>query len=763
MIDIYIYLKKEFMELNQREKALYSRLQNEMHTKREIPPIYHSVLNEDTEDLPLIIRKAYAFRQVMSEMPVTVNEKELIVGMAAKSSVGKGGLFPEYATEEEKESAKEKDISPYSVWGHYVPNYPRIFKSGLKGLREDADRRLNDVRKLKNANSDRGAFYEAVIICCDAVGTLAHRYAAVASRLADREQGKGRKQELRKISQICMNVPEYPPETFQEALQSFWFLHLTFHSTLNLIPIGRFDQYIYPFLQKDLENRTLTLRQAQELIDCLWLKFNERYKDRELVQDFLDPYAFHVGGLKIELDKDILHQLWLQNMILGGQTPEGKDATNPLTYLCLNATQKYELSNPTVTVRFFKNTPRGLLKKTAEIIQQGGGQPAIYNDEVIIPALLKAGIPIEEARDYANDGCWETLIPGKTEFRYYLINSALCVDLALNRGYCRKCGKKLGIDTPDPITFTSFEDLLEAYKLQLDHQIRKYMSIVVNYYGSLYEIAPLPFLSATVDDCMEKGLDITQGGAKYIIHALLLLGFSHAVDSLAAVKKLVYEEGSVSMGELLDALSNNFEGNEALRQMLITRGPKYGNDDDYSDHLAKELLSSYVEIVRTNARAYQSCRIKFFTGVATFEFFIMGGLMVGALPSGRLSGEPVSSNFSPSLGSALEGATATVNSFTKINFEDLPSGSPVDLSLDKRVVDGKEGLDRLVAFIQSFLDKGGNMMTISINSVEDLKRAQEEPEKYRHLRVRVGGWQAYFVDLTKEHQDHQIARLELYA
>ncbi|MBN2325329.1 MAG: hypothetical protein JXQ30_16485 [Spirochaetes bacterium] len=762
MSDASLYLNEELVELNQRGKSLYSAFKNKIRTKEETPVIYHSVVNDDTKKLPLIVRKAYAIKEVLSEMPVTINESELIVGTATKYSVGKGGLFPEYATKDELEKAGKKHLSPYSVWGHYVPNYRRVLSLGIKGLKEEAKRRLTDTKKSKNADPKKAAFYEAVLVCCDAVVTLAHRHAAACSGAADGEKDPDRKEELLKISRICMNVPEYPPRSFHEALQAFWLLHITFHSTLNLIPVGRFDQYIYPFLKKDLQNGTITLQQAQELVDCLWLKFNERYKEREMVQDRLDPYAFHLGGLTFSLDKDILHQLWLQNMILGGQTPEGKDATNPLTYLCLNATGKYAVSNPTVTVRFFKGSPKELFEKTAEIILQGGGQPTIYNDEAIVPALMKTGIPIEEARDFSNDGCWETLIPGKTEFRYYLINSALCVDLALNRGVCRKSGQKLGIDTPDPATFTSLEDIVEAYNKQLNHQVEKYMSNVVDYYGSLYDISPLPFLSATVDDCMETGKDITQGGAKYIIHAMILLGFSHAVDSLAGLGKLVFEEGSVRMTELLGALDENFEGSEVLRQVLVTRGPKYGNDDDYADGIAKKLLGSYAEMLRSNARSYPSCRVKFLPGVGTFEFYALGGKTVGALPDGRLSGEPVSSNFSPSLGSALQGATATVNSFSKMNFEELPVGSPLDLSLDKRAFEGKDGPGRLTAFIRSFLDKGGNMLTVNINSVEELKRAQKEPEKYRHLRVRVGGWQAYFIDLTKEHQDHQIARLELY-
>jgi len=734
-----------------------------MHIKKEVWVGDNTILNEENRGLPLIIRKAKAFEKVLTEMPVEIKDEELIVGVVRMGSIGTGMPFPEYATEEEKKRAASKKTSPRSVWGHYVPGYPKLLGEGLSGIKEEASQRLERLKQGKNPDQEREDFYEAVIICCDAVKSLSHRYADLASERAREETEPRRKSELERISQICSRVPENPPESFYEAAQSFWFLHLTFQSTLNMVPIGRFDQYTYPFLKKDLEEGRFTLRETQELVDCLWIKFNERSQTKELTEDFLDPYAFHLGGIKVTLDKDVLHQLWLQNVILGGQTPQGEDATNLLTFLCLNATHKFELTNPTVSVRFSPGSPQELLRKTCEIIQSGGGMPAIYNDEAIVPALVDFDIPIEEARGYTNDGCWETLIPGKTEFRYHLINSSLCMELALNRGYGRLRGQKEGADTPDPLSFASFAEVMDSFKIQLDYQIEKLVSIVVKLYGCLYQIAPIPFLSSTVEPCLEKGLDITQGGAKYVINALLLLGLSHAVDSLASVRKLVFEDGVVSMPELLEALDKNFEGREDLRQILITRAPKYGNDDDYADDIAKEILSYFVERVKEHSQAYPESKVRFYTGVGSFEFYVLGGKMVGALPDGRLSQEAVSSNFSPSLGMSMEGPTSIVNSFAKINFLDLPTGSPLDLSLDKKSLEDEEGLERLMAFVRSFLDKRGNMLTISVNSVEELRRAQREPEKYRHLRVRVGGWQAYFVDLTREHQDHHIARLEQYA
>ena len=586
-------LNADFLEKNDRESFLFSQLKNTMHGTPEVVPEYRSVLNKRTTKLPLIVRKALAFKQVMVEMPIEIKREELIVGIAAKSSVGMGGLFPKYATEDEIQNAKERFISPYSIWGHYVPGYPKVLANGLQGIMTEAAHRR---KRLHGDNcKDSNNFYQATIICCAGVVALARRYALLARQLTDSEPDSKRRRELSKISKTCAKFPRNVPQSFQEALQSFWLMHICFHSTLNLVPVGRFDQYIYPFLDEELKTKTIDLREAQELIDNLWLKFNERYKEPDNLQDLLNPYAFHLGGLKVEVDKSATSQLWMQNIMLGGQTSEGKDATNALTYLCLNAAQKYELSNPTVSVRFFKNSPKELLLKSCEIIQSGSGQPMIYNDDVLVKAIEKKGIPLDEARDYSNDGCWETLIPGKTEFRYHFVNSALCVDLALNGGVSRKNGKREGAITPDPVTFHRYDQLLEAYKVQLDYQIETLVNLVNRNYGCLSKIAPVPFISSTIEGCLEKGRDITQGGAKYIIHSLFLFGFSHAIDSLAAIKKLVYEDKSISMPNLLDCLKNNYNDNEPLRQLLLTRGPKYGNDDDFADEIGKELLQFYAK------------------------------------------------------------------------------------------------------------------------------------------------------------------------
>jgi len=751
--------------LTGRVKRLQERVRRERFVKKKVWGESLSILNEETRKEPLIVRKALAFKKVLSEMPIEIKPDELIVGIIRMGSIGRGMPFPEYATEEEKKEAAKKKTSPYSVWGHYTPGYPSLLKKGLRGIREEANAKLRELPQ-ENDNEKKQNFYRAVIICCDGLKTLAQRYANLALKLTEEEKDDSRKQELLKIAEICKWVPENPPRSFHEALQSCWFGHLAFQSTLNFTPLGRFDQYMFPFLQNDLKKGNLTLDQAQELVDCLWIKFNERAQSRGLTEDHLGPYALCIGGYDAvkDLDKEILFQTWQQNIILGGQDSQGKDATNILTYLCLNATQKLRMTNPTISVRFFKNSSSDLFKRSCEILQDGYGMPVIFNDEVIIPGLQKLGIPLEEARDYTNDGCWETLIPGKTEFRYTLVCAPCCLERALNKGYSRISGEREGIETKDPYTFTSFQELMDAFKSQLDYEIKRIMDIIVNYYGCLYDIAPVPFLSSLIEDCLKEGKDITEGGAKYVIHALLLLGLSHVADSLAAIKKLVFEDKVISWFELLRSLEDNFLDREGLRQMLITRAPKYGTDSDYVDELAREVLDYFVQRVKYYDRNYgdKKKKIKFSTGAGSFEWYVMAGKYVGATPDGRLATTPLSTNLSPSAGRAVKGHTAAINSFTKMPLVDLPTGSPLDIGIDKRSIDGEEGLKRLIALVHSFLDKGGNMLSISVNSAEKLRKAQREPDRYRDLIVRVAGWQAYFVDLTREHQDSIIARVEQY-
>ncbi len=762
---MYKFPKEEvpsLMERNARISRLAESSRRERFIKKRVWGDGLSILDDETRKEPLIIRKALAIKKILGEMPVEIERDELIVGRVRVGSIGMGLSMPRYATEEELAEASRKNISPYSVWGHYVPDYQKLLSMGISGIQDIAREKTAALAGEHESTSiEKRNFYRAVSICCDGVIDIADRYAALAEQTASNEGDPKWKNELLTLSGICKRVPEKPAKSFREALQSFWFLHLTFHSTMNFIPVGRFDQYIFPYLTRDIDEGNLDLDAAQQLVDALWIKFNDRAQSKEHAESHLDKHAFLFGGVKHENspDKPIEHAHWLQNITLAGVDSEGNDAANLLTYLCLNATEKLNMTNPGIIVRLSPRSSDELLSKSCKVLQKGLGMPTLFNDDVISKSLQKIGIPADRAADYCGDGCWEILVPGKTEMLFSMVCGLSSLERALNGGCSRITGKLEGARTGDPRAFTSFEDVLRALEAQLDYEIEQIVTTIDNSYGCLYTIAPVPLLSSLIDDCLESGKDITQGGARFLLHGVLITGISHLVDSLAAMRKFCFEEGTLEIAALLDALDDNFEGREDLRQMLVCRAPKFGNDNDDVDALAREVLDFFTERLRYHSNNRKNERLIFYAGAGTFEGYVAMGREIGATPDGRLSGAPLASNMSPSLGRAVSGHTAAVNSFTKLNLSDLGIGAPIDLCFEGRMTQGKEGLRFLKGFIKTFLEKGGNMMTVSINSIEKLRAAQKFPEQYRDLIVHVAGWQAYFVDLTAELQEIYIQRL----
>ncbi|MCP4756028.1 MAG: hypothetical protein GY866_34640, partial [Proteobacteria bacterium] len=388
-------------------------------------------MNEKTIKLPLVKRKALAIAKVLDEMPIKIEDYELIVGFSVHNSVGNGGSFPEYATREEKDAAAERYTGTYSVFGHFCPSYPKILSVGLDGLKRQAEENLEAVKEQRG-DAEKVDWYEAVIITLDALGRFIERYAALAAALSEQVDDPSRKVELQEISRVSLHLTQKPPQSFREALQFLWFAHIAFESTLNFLSMGRFDQNLWPFLKTDLANNTCTLEEAQELVDCLWLKFNDRLStyavasrqaspprgamtEREVVGHVAGTWSLWLGGNTTQDRLAPLHgtefNTWLQTMPLSGLTPDGNDGTNPLTYLCLNATRRLKLPQPSVYVRLHDKSPPELYERAVDCIQNSVG-PSVFNDDVIIPALEKQGIPTAHARDYTTDGCWETFIQG---------------------------------------------------------------------------------------------------------------------------------------------------------------------------------------------------------------------------------------------------------------------------------------------------------------------------------------------------------------
>ncbi len=610
---------------------------------------------------------------------------------------------------------------------------------------------------------------QAMEIECQAVIDLAHRYADLADRMAA-EAGPERAEELRQIAAICRRVPEHPAQTFREALQSVWMVHYAFFSTNTSLSLGRFDQYCGPFLENDLAEGNLTLESAQELVDCLWIKFNDRAQI--LRENFAGRYQDHKwqAGYRWRTitgqdAADAINHFG-QNLLLSGIRPDGKDGTNALTWLMLNSMERFEYTSPVVTVRLHRGSPPALLRRVAEVLKKGGGMPYIDNDDAIIPAYQKLGVPVEDARDYSNSNCWETMIAGKSDQELIRgFNFLLILEWVLNRGVTRCRDAQEGIDSGDPRGFASFEEVMAAWKRQLD----VYLGKSIDYIGSRYTTCDLqhsnhgryaynPMLSALTQDCIAKEQDIIRGGARYAIWHCMAEAVANCIDAMAAIKQMVFDEKSVTMDTLLDALAKNWQGYENLRQQLIACAPKYANDQAYADEIGRELLGYFYERTRHHAQRYPS--IIFPCAVGTFSWYTSIGREVGASSDGRFAQDPITPNFSPSFGMDLAGPTAAIRSYCRMNGADLAGGAPLDLRFAGSHLRGEAGTDRLAAFIQVFIALGGNMLTITVTDVEELKRAMLEPMNYRGLRVRMGGWTAYFVALNPEQQRLHIAKVE---
>ena len=644
---------------------------------------------------------------------------------------------------------------------------------------------MEEVRQ-KGTEPEKEAWYESVIISLDGLKELIRRHEDLASQLMDSETNLTRKAELHEIARVSQHLLQGPPQTFREALQAFWFAHIALFSTLNHLPIGRFDQNLWPYLERDLENGAITINEAQELVDCFWLKCNDLLQAFQLQEDSIDSArASRIGSMGVFLGGRTSRartmavaagggdggssQQFLQTITLSGLTPEGLDGTNPLTYLCLNALFRLKVPQPCLYVRFHDESPPELYERVADCIRAGCIGPSIYNDEVIVPSLRKIGIPLEHARDYTSDGCFEIYIQGRTDFMFRIVSVAEALDRVLSLASWEGVEVPLYIEavdhfrdskTSDPYSFRSFNEVMDSVKGNLDKYIKGWIEGTedVRKGDRLYDIAPLPLLSAFVEGPLESGKDVTQGGMEYCFRLLEMAGLSHVADSLAVIKKLCFEEKAIEWSELLDAVRNNWQGKESLRQLVRTRAPAYGNDVDYVDDIAREIVEYFVESVRKHSTGVPS-NVKYTAGLATFEAYTTLGRLIGATPDGRLAGEPLGTNASPSIGRPVNGQTAALNSYVKLPLIDLTGVSILDINIENRA----GLLLQLESFIKSFVDKRGNLINIAVNDCEKLRAAQKEPEKYRDLKVRVGGYEAYFTDLPSNHQDLQIKRCEQYA
>jgi formate C-acetyltransferase len=716
---------------------------------------------------PLVVRKALAVQKVCREMPIEVKDDELVVGICTMSSVGFGHTFPRYETDEEAEAAARVCLNRKSVWGHHNPYYQKILSNGLASVIREAEALKAKVPAKEIATRD---WYDAVVLSLQGAEILAMRYAGLCDYMAGEAQTEERAAELREIASICRKVPMEPADGFQEALQSVWLIHALLHSTLDYTSIGRVDQYLYPHYRKDIDAGRITASRARELLGSFLVKFNERVQlDNRHIEDRFTFGDWSQGGdpnletTHLKMSNDLSYTYgqsqnhWLQNCILGGFTPDGRDGTNELTHMVIELVNELELIDPLVSLRLHRDSPEAIVETAAKWLAEGGAQPTIFNDDVVIPGMVKhLGIPLEDARDYSNDGCWETLPSGRTEFSYGHIEVLLSLESTLNRGRSLLNGNPIGPDSGELSHFRTFEDLFAAFQEQVRQRIDAAVENKLRYYDEVHTIAPDPFLSGLLEDCLAKGRDITQRGARYRLYAPLVTGFSHCIDSLAAIRKVVYEEKMVSLEKLVEALRGNWQGEERLRQYCLNRAPKYGNDDDYVDSIGVQLLKFYCDYFDQWNKKVDW--IIFAAGVGTFENYPRFGYICGASADGRLAHAPVASNYSASFGMDKNGPTAVIKSATKFDLRRLNDGCPVDLRMS--FGGGVSGPLVLKDFIRGFIRLGGNILTISKVSTETLLAAQKEPEKYASLRVRLGGLTAYFVQLCETQQNEFIRRTE---
>ena len=795
-----------------------------------------------TENEPMVIRRAKAFAHILENIPIVIRDLELIVGSttiaprgcqtypefsyewleAEFDTVETRSADPFYISEKTKQELKEANaywkgkttselatsymepetllamehniFTPgnyfYNGVGHVTVKYGEVLAIGFSGIKAKAQAELDKLCLADGDYQKKSRFLEAVMISCDAAIEYARRYARLALKEAEECTDSVRKRELLQIAQNCANVPEKGATGFYEACQSFWFVQqlLQIESSGHSISPGRFDQYMYPYYQKDMESGKITREFAQELMDCIWVKLNDLNKCRDAAS------AEGFAGYSL-----------FQNLIAGGQNEEGIDVTNDLSFMSIQASMHVFLPQPSLSVRVWNGTPHEFLIRAAELTRTGIGLPAYYNDEVIIPSLMSRGLTLRDARDYNIIGCVEPQKSGKTEGWHDAAFFNMCRPLELVFSNGMDKGVRIGPATGNVEDMTTFEQFYDAYKKQMDYAIQ----LLVNADNAIdmahAERCPLPFLSSMVDDCMKVGKTVQEGGAVYNFTGPQGFGVANMADSLYSVKTLVYDEKKITMGELKEALATNYGkglGAEDVAAMtakianelkeagktigekevaailntvvaaseapevkangerilkLIEEVPKFGNDISEVDAFARDVAYTYTEPLQN----YKNPRGgSFQAGLYPVSANVPLGAQTGATPDGRLAYQPVADGVSPSAGKDVNGPTAAANSVSRLDHYIASNGTLFNQKFHPSALSGRNGLENFVGLIRSYFDQKGSHMQFNVVSRETLLDAQKHPEQYKHLVVRVAGYSALFTTLSKSLQDDIIRRTE---
>lgn len=739
--------------------------------------------------------RALAFKEIMETKTIYIGEGELIVGERGEEP-GATSTFPElcchtledfdvmdrrekisFKVSEEVYNIQKDEIIPYwynkstrykmfnevdKEWeeaykagiftefmeqrgpGHTVGD-KKIYQKGFLDFKADIEEEIENLDFFNDPRAfDKREQLRAMSIACDAIMIQGERHAEKARKLAENETDETKKQEYLDIAEVCEHVPAHAPRNFREAIQMYWFVHIGVITELNpwdSFNPGRLDQHLYPFYKKGIEEGTLTKEKAKELIQCLWIKFNN------------NPAPPKVG---ITL-KESSTYFDFSTINSGGLTTDGKDGVNDVSYLVLDVIREMRMLQPGSNVQISEKTPQKFLKKAIDITRTGYGQPSIFNTDTVIEEMLHAGKTLEDARDGGTSGCIETGAFGKEAFiltGYF--NLPKILELTLNNGVDPKTGKLLGIETGDPTNFESYEELFEAYQKQLMH----FIDIKIKGNNAISRIfekyMQVPFLSVIIDDCIKKGLDYNAGGARYNNTYIQGVGIANITDQLSAIKYNIFDNEKFTMQQLLDAMDDNFEGHKEIFHLVSERTPKYGNDDDYADGILTEVFNLYHDAVTGRPAGRTGVhRINLLPTTCHVYF----GDVMNASPEGRLAGLPLADGISPSKGADVNGPTGVIKSASKIDHV-RTGGTLLNQKFTPSVVEGEVGLDSMAAVVRSYFKLGGHHIQFNVVSKDTLKEAQKNPEEHKNLIVRVAGYSDYFNNLDKALQDEIISRTE---
>ncbi|CUH95072.1 putative formate acetyltransferase 3 [Propionispora sp. 2/2-37] len=635
--------------------------------------------------------------------------------------------------------------------GHIIPDFAKALRLGLKGFIAEAQQQLDRLDVSENGALRKKAFWESVIIVNESVITFAQRYAQLANKLAANEQDLTCREELLNIAEICRRVPGERPRSFYEAVQMVWFIHLVIQIESNghSASLGRMDQYLYEIYKQDLQKSATTAEFAKELLQCLWIKLFSIIKIRPT------SHSGYGAGYPT-----------YQNVTIGGSNADGSDAVNELSYLILESVGEIKLTQPNLSARLHANSPEKFVRECANVIATGFGMPALHSDEVIITALLNKGVAYMDAYNYSMVGCVEVAVPGKWGYRctgMSFLNLLKVIELTLQDGVDERTGKTLLSGNGRLTDFTSYEELWTAWKKNIAYYTK--LSVVLDKIAD-HNLEEFPDIlcSSLVNNCIERGKSVKEGGAVYDIVSGLQVGLANAANSLAAIKKVIFEDKMLTAENVLQAIGNDFRGLEGAGiQKILRQAPKYGNDDDYADAIAREIYESYIHEIEkyTNTR-YGRGPIGGIYGLSTsgISSNVPMGCVTAATPDGRNAWTPAAEGASPAQGTDVKGPTAVFRSLVKLPTILMTGGQLLNQKLPPELVRGERQFEKFVALIKSFVAMKGWHIQFNIISSETLKAAQKDPEQYRDVIVRVAGYCAQFVTLDPTTQADIISRTE---